>query len=285
MRVRLTLLYLLLLASLASPVSSVEVSMGTIEVFHKNMPPSLETLEQTNTVLARYADAYEIMYHLITDSVTADLIVKYDLPGTHFPFAVVINDRFSAFIDGEKIDFVHFPLFMHGIGRHEGNWSMEHLELVLNDNELLMDENVLPVPDDDEDTPCPGEETSAVVESILNDAISYLGTPYVYGGTDSNGFDCSGLAWRVFNDNGVPMPRTVSGMETVGVAVDLEDLQPGDLLIFDNPSHTGIYLGDGEFIHCSSYLDRGVVITPLSHSNYSRRYSSARRVLDTLPDL
>lgn len=256
-----------------------ETPISTIEVFHKSMPPALETLEQTNAVLDQFVDGYEITYHLITDSATADLIQRYNLPDTHFPFAVVINGRYSAVIDGCKIDFVHFPLFMHGIGRHEGNWSMEYLEKALNDNTLLMDENILPVPDEEGDTQCSDEGLPAVVESILSDAVSYLGAPYVYGGTGSNGFDCSGLAWKVFNDNGIPLPRTVSAVEAVGVAVDREDLQPGDLLIFNNPKHTGIYLGDGKFIHCSSYLDRGVVITLLSHSNYSRRYSSARRVL------
>lgn len=271
--------YILLLTLPVSPVSSGVVSISTVEVFHKEMPPSLETLEYTNTILTQFEDEYEITYHLITDSASAGLIERYNLPDTHFPFAVVINGWFSALINGEKIDFVHFPLFMYGIGRHEGNWSMEFLELVLNDNTLLMNENILPVLDEEGDTPCPGEEFTDIVESILSDAVSHLGVPYVYGGTDSSGFDCSGLAWRVFNDNGIPLPRTVSAMETVGVAVDREDLQPGDLLIFDNPKHTGIYLGDGKFIHCSSYLDRGVVITPLSHSNYSRRYSSARRVL------
>jgi len=129
-----------------------------------------------------------------------------------------------------------------------------------------------------------GEDSSSLVESILSEAISFLGVPYVYGGTDSTGFDCSGLAWRVFNDNGISLPRTVSAMETVGVAVDREDLLPGDLLIFDNPKHTGIFLGDGEFIQCSSYLDRGVIITPLSHPNYSRRYSSARRIIGIDPE-
>ena len=255
-----------------------ETSISTIDLFYKSMPPSLETLEETNTVLPDFTDDFEITYHLITDSASADLIQEYNLPDTHFPFAVVINGRYSAMIDDEKIDFVHFPLFMHGIGRHEGNWSMEYLELVLTDVTLLMDENIPPVLDEEGDTPCPDEDTSAVVESILRDAVSYLGVPYVYGGTDNNGFDCSGLAWRVFNDNGIPLPRTVSAVETLGIAVDREDLQPGDLLIFNNPKHTGIYLGDGDFIHCSSYLDRGVVITPLSHSNYSRRYSCARRV-------
>ncbi len=264
----------------ASPVmSSGETPIVTIEVFHKNMPPSIETLEETNAVLAHFADEYEITYHLITDSATVELIQKYNLPDTHFPFAVVIDGSFSALIGDEKIDFVHFPLFMHGIGRHEGNWSMESLELVLNDNTLLLDENILPVLDEEADNQCPDDSLSAIVENILRDAVSFLGVPYVYGGTDSNGFDCSGLAWRVFNDNGIPLPRTVSAVESLGIAVDREDLQPGDLLIFNNPKHTGIYLGDGDFIHCSSYLDRGVVITPLSHSNYSRRYSCARRVI------
>lgn len=273
------LLSIMLLTLPVSPALSGETSIGTIEVFHKSMPPSLETLEETNTVLANYIDEYEITYHIITDSATADLIRKYNLPDTHFPFAVVINGRYSAVIGDERIDFVHFPLFMHGIGRHEGNWSMEYLELVLNDVTLLIDENIPPVLDEEGDSPCPDEDFSVIVESILRDAVSYLGVPYVFGGTDSNGFDCSGLAWRVFNDNGIPLPRTVSAVETLGIAVDREDLQPGDLLIFNNPKHTGIYLGEGDFIHCSSYLDRGVVITPLSHSNYARRYSCARRVI------
>ena len=282
MKVRL--FSLLLLALPVSTVSSGETSIGTIQVFHKSMPPSLETLEETNAVLADFTDDFEITYHLIADPASAGLILQYNLPDTHFPFAVVINGRYSALIGDEKIDFVHFPLLMHGIGRHEGNWSMEHLGLVLNDVALLMDENILPVLDDEGDSLCPDEELAALVESILSDAVSYLGVPYVYGGTDSNGFDCSGLAWRVFNDNGISLPRTVSAVETLGIAVDREDLQPGDLLIFNNPKHTGIYMGDGDFIHCSSYLDRGVIITPLSHSNYSRRYSCARRVLGVEQD-
>jgi len=278
------LINILLLVLLALPVSSGEVSISTIQVFYKNMPPSLETLGRVIEVLEEYTDPYEVTYHHITDDSTADLIEQYNLPDTHFPFAVVINGGYSALINREKIDFVHFPLFMHGIGRHEGNWSMEYLELVLDDNTLLMDENILPVLDEEGATECLEEEPSSLVDRILSDAVSFLGVPYVYGGTDTNGFDCSGLAWRVFNDNGVPLPRTVSAMETMGVAVDREDLQPGDLLVFNNPKHTGIFMGNGDFIHCSSYLDRGVIITPLSHSNYSRRYSSARRILGTGPN-
>jgi cell wall-associated NlpC family hydrolase len=124
-----------------------------------------------------------------------------------------------------------------------------------------------------------GLPDTALVSGIVQEAISFLGTPYVYGGTGPSGFDCSGLIYRVFNDNGVAMPRTVSAIEELGEEVDREDLRPGDLLIFDNPKHIGLFIGDGEFIHSSSYLDRGVVITPLEQPNYSRRYSEARRIL------
>jgi cell wall-associated NlpC family hydrolase len=124
-----------------------------------------------------------------------------------------------------------------------------------------------------------GADSSSVVDSIIAQAISYLGVPYVYGGTDENGFDCSGLAYRVFNDNGVELPRTVTAIGEMGVAVSRDSLQPGDLLIFHDPTHTGIYIGDGEFIHCSSWQDRGVVITEITQSNYARRYFAARRVI------
>jgi len=124
-------------------ISGEAKSIDMIEVFHKNKEPSLQTLEKTNIVLDEYKDDYEISYYVITDSVNVDLIRKYNLPDTHFPFAIVINGSFSANINNEKIDFVHFPLFMHGIGRHEGNWSLNDLETVLKDNSILLDENVL----------------------------------------------------------------------------------------------------------------------------------------------
>ncbi len=274
---RLKMLSMLLILFVAA-VSTGESIVDKIEIFHKDMSPSLVTLEEVYPVIAQYSDTYEIKYYLITDSSSTGIIEEYNLPSTHFPFAVVINGKYSAMIDGEKIDFVHFPLFMHGIGRHEGNWSTEHLEKALNDNSLLIDENTLS-PLEGDDTECSSTDPLTRVDSILTDAIAYLGVPYVEGGIDGTGFDCTGLTYRVYYDHGISLPRTVSSLETFGAFVSKEDLLPGDILIFHNPSHTGLYLGDGEFIHCSSYLDRGVVITPLSHSNYTRRYHSARRVL------
>ncbi len=109
--------------------------------------------------------------------------------------------------------------------------------------------------------------------------MTWVGTPYVYGGTGPSGFDCSGLVCRVFSDNGVTLPRTVTGMMELGSEVAVDSLLPGDLLIFDNPRHVGIFIGDGQFIHSSSWQGRGVVITPLAQENYSRRFTCARRVI------
>ncbi len=117
--------------------------MKTVEVFYKNKELSLQALEKVNIVLDKYKDTYKISYYVITDSTNMSIIKKYNLSETHFPFAIVINGRFLAKINNNKIYFVHFPLFMHGIGRHEGNWSIDNLETVLIDNTLLLDESIL----------------------------------------------------------------------------------------------------------------------------------------------
>lgn len=122
-------------------------------------------------------------------------------------------------------------------------------------------------------------EKTELIKSILNSAISYLGSPYVYGATGNGGFDCSGLVFRVFADNGIDLPRTVTDMESSGIEAPKESLMPGDLLIFDDPKHVGIYLGSGRFIHSSSYRNRGVIISSLERESYSSRFIKARRIV------
>jgi len=89
-------------------------------------------------------------------------------------------------------------------------------------------------------------------------ALSYIGTPYVWGGTDPNrGIDCSGLVQQMFGKVGENLPRTAAEQAHVGTPVTrLEDLQPGDRLYFWDAKrgmigHTGIYLGGGYFVHSS----------------------------------
>ncbi|MBN1620588.1 LysM peptidoglycan-binding domain-containing protein [candidate division WOR-3 bacterium] len=130
-----------------------------------------------------------------------------------------------------------------------------------------------------QEKPILATEKTELIKSILNSAISYLGSPYVYGATGNGGFDCSGLVFRVFAENGLDLPRTVTDMEKIGIEVPKESLAPGDLLIFNDPKHVGIYLGSGRFIHSSSYRNRGVIISSLDRESYSTRYVTARRVV------
>lgn len=123
----------------------------------------------------------------------------------------------------------------------------------------------------------PGD--SVLASRIVEDALSWLGAPYLYGGTGPAGFDCSGFICRVFSDNGISLPRTAGEMRELGEGIAIEELMPGDLVFFDNPGHVGLYLGSGEFIHSSSYQGRGVVVTRLDQPNYARRYACSRRVI------
>jgi len=143
---------------LLATLSAIPIA-NTIDIFYKQMPPSLQTLTEVDSVLAEFADEYTVRYHVITDSASEEIIQRYSLPETHFPFAVVVNGKYTATIGDEPIYFVHFPLFMEGIGRHEGNWSMETLKQVLEDNSLLNEQNSLPVLNEsDETSDCQGEE-------------------------------------------------------------------------------------------------------------------------------
>lgn len=117
---------------------------------------------------------------------------------------------------------------------------------------------------------------------IIENAKKLLGTPYVWGGTTPNGFDCSGYVQYVFNQSGIKLPRTTTEQYKIGTYVPKSSLQPGDLVFLQNTyragvSHVGIYVGDGKMIHASS--SKGVVISDLSSSYYTQHYYGARRVL------
>jgi cell wall-associated NlpC family hydrolase len=82
-------------------------------------------------------------------------------------------------------------------------------------------------------------------------AQQYQGVPYVYGGSDPSGFDCSGFVMFVYAQFGVSLPHSVSGSAAAGVAISRDAALPGDIVIL--PGHSGIYLGGGMFIDAPDY--------------------------------
>ena len=124
---------------------------------------------------------------------------------------------------------------------------------------------------------------SAAGEKIVSFAKQYLGYSYVYGGTTpSGGFDCSGFVYYVFKSCGYNISRSCSAQANTGTAVSKANLQPGDVIFFNNTSngaigHVGIYIGDGKFIHAANSR-RGVVTDTINSGYYYTYYYSARRI-------
>jgi cell wall-associated NlpC family hydrolase len=118
---------------------------------------------------------------------------------------------------------------------------------------------------------------------LVETARSLLGSPYAWGGTTPAGFDCSGFTGYVYRQAGIELPRSSDEQFTIGRPVKLTELQPGDLLFWDidgtgSPSHVGMYIGDGLFIHAEN-AHRGVVTTEVNRAWWVPRYLGARRVL------
>jgi cell wall-associated NlpC family hydrolase len=115
----------------------------------------------------------------------------------------------------------------------------------------------------------------------LASALELRGVPYRNGGSDPNGFDCSGLVQWVFARTGRALPREVREQYLVGREIEADEVQPGDLLFFDTgsrgASHVGIALDRESFVHAPS--SNGVVrVERYTGSYWSRRYLGARRV-------
>lgn len=102
--------------------------------------------------------------------------------------------------------------------------------------------------------------------TILAVAAKYVGTPYVFGGETPAGFDCSGYVAFVFAQFGIALPHSVIGQNRLGMLVSRADAQPGDLVVFNDLSHNGIYAGNGNFYHAPRRGD-AVKLAPIYTPN------------------
>lgn len=122
--------------------------------------------------------------------------------------------------------------------------------------------------------------TSKIAQQLTRSALRFLGTPYVFGGTSTSGFDCSGYVQHVFAMLGMSLPRTADAQYDAGHRI-VGAMRAGDLVFFHTyepgVSHVGIYLGNGQFVHASS--SHGVMVSKLSDSYWAARYVGAKRLI------
>ena len=129
------------------------------------------------------------------------------------------------------------------------------------------------------------DRASANVENAIEQALDLIGIRYKRGGsTPETGFDCSGLTMTSYRLNGLSLPRTARQQFAVGAPVGRRDLREADLVFFATgngrtPSHVGLYIGDGRFVHAPGTGDV-VRIDELSSGYYRRRFLSGRSYLE-----
>lgn len=117
-------------------------------------------------------------------------------------------------------------------------------------------------------------------EKLAAYAKTFVGYPYVYGGSSPSGFDCSGFMQYVCRQMGYTIKRTATAQLSNGVKVSKSELQPGDLVFFgygSSASHVGMYIGNDKFVHAENSRT-GVVISDLFSGYYGGRYLTARRI-------
>jgi cell wall-associated NlpC family hydrolase len=123
----------------------------------------------------------------------------------------------------------------------------------------------------------------SILESIEL-ARRFLGIPYLWGGSSSFGFDCSGFTQMLMRSRGINMPRDADKQAAWPgvIPVDRKALQPGDLLFFGSSAkaitHTGMYIGDGQFIHDSTNGHPVVQIGRLDDQPWTQLLVASRRV-------
>lgn len=131
----------------------------------------------------------------------------------------------------------------------------------------------------------PGEGPSAASSTpgaaVLLAAESRIGSPYRYGGSGPDAFDCSGLVAYAYGQAGIWVPRTVAQQYALARPVPRDELRPGDLVFFrlsgHTVSHVGIYAGDDRFVHAPQTGGQ-VRMASLEDEWYRRRYAGAGRL-------
>lgn len=119
----------------------------------------------------------------------------------------------------------------------------------------------------------PLDHDRSVGQRALAAAQTKVGSPYVYGASGPSAFDCSGLVHWAYQQVGVDLPRVSNAQGQVGHEVSMDDLRPGDILMWHGGGHVALYAGDGQVLHAYT-TGQPVTYAPLDPSSVA----TARRL-------
>ena len=222
-------------------------------------------------------------------------ITAFAYSGIGFICGENVNMRSGPSLDSEVLVVLPYGASINIHGIHEDWYEIDYNNLtgyVYSSYVVAGEQNIvytLTIPNQEpvviEENPTPIVETNYNTsgQAIADAAMRYLGLPYIWGGESlaEGGFDCSGLVYAAYLDNGITINRVAQDMTANGKEVDINNLQVGDILLFGssiyNIWHVGIYIGNGEYIH-APYGE--VVKTQTLASTYGMLLIGARRVIN-----
>jgi len=125
-------------------------------------------------------------------------------------------------------------------------------------------------------------------EEIVLTAQEFMGTKYVWAANGPDCFDCSGFTRYVYKEHGMTLPRYSGNQAKVGMTVNYNELQIGDLVFFDTEkkyrgkvNHVGIYIGNNKFIHASSAKKQVVITSFKDKKFYKNRFLWGQRIINS----
>lgn len=239
------------------------------------------------------------VYALTTFTTTANSVVTSQTPSLELEEPAVNETgrlvsyvRYSAKISSDVIGCIQDGTVLTVLGTKGSFYKIDCYDMdgYILKSQVAINENgeyyVCPDPSSSESAYLPtysAQEALELKSQIVNISKKYLGVRYVYGGTSPRGFDCSGYTQYVYKMAGITLNRNVRGQLRNSIIVSIEDMQPGDLLIFSNTdgnrfaTHIGIYLGDGKMIH--SGASNGVCVVDLDNTYFAKYLHCVRRVI------